>query len=221
MTRPFLLLLLIFTSLVAPAQKKQSLEKKLDIFWKSKYVRAGTLARAITFHAGDTIADIGTADGWFAAALSTYSDSLTFYLEDIDSALWNRAEFDAAVRHFSRIRQKRVSHQFHYVKGTDKSTGLPPNAFHKVLIIDTYHHFKHRDEMLSDAVSLLKPGGQIVILEALARRPGDIHQGCRTPIYAEHEIISHLEAHNLKLETIRLIHKVAGRKNKLFVFVKK
>lgn len=221
MTRPLLLLLLIITSLSAPAQKKQSLERKLDIFWKSKYLRASALARAITFQAGDTIADIGTADGWFAAALSAYSDSLTFYLEDVDSSVWSRVEFDSAVQHFSRARGKRVSNQFHYVKGTDKATGLPSNTFHKVLIIDTYHHFKHRDEMLSNVVSLLKPGGKIVILEALARRPGDIHQGCRTPIYQEHEIVSHMEAHKLKLETIKFIHRVAGRKNKLFVFVRK
>ncbi|MEX2233259.1 MAG: class I SAM-dependent methyltransferase [Cyclobacteriaceae bacterium] len=221
MTRQGLLLFFILTALVAPAQKKPGLEKKLDTFWKSKNLSAQSIAREVSFRPGDTIADIGTADGWFAAALSMYADSLTFYLEDIDSAVWNRAPFDSALVHFSKSAQKKVSHQFHYVKGTENATGLPSNAFNKVLIIDTYHHFKHRQEMLSDAVSLLKPGGQIVILEALARRPGDFHQGCRTPIYLEHEIISHLQSQGLHLKTIKLIHKVAGRKNKLFIFVKK
>ena len=216
-----LLLLLSGVSSTAPGQRKAGLEKKLEIFWKSKQPRANAITRAVIFAPGDTIADIGTADGWFAAALSSFCDSVVFYLEDIDSAVWNRTAFDTAVQYFSKKQQKISSHQYHYKQGTERSTGLPRNAFDKVLIIDTYHHFSQRDEMVSDAVSLLKSGGKIVILEALARKPGDFHQGCRQPIYSEEEIIAQLESHKLNLQTVRFIHKVAGRKNKLFIFVKK
>lgn len=221
MVRQFLVIaLLLLGAVAAPAQKKKGTDKQLETFWKSKHIRASAIARAVIFKAGDTIADIGTADGWFAAALSMYGDRLTFYLEDIDSTLWNADKFDLAFQYFSRINQKQVTHQFHYVTGTAKSTGLPHHIFDKVLIIDTYHHFTHRDDMLTDAINLLKPDGKIVIMEALARRPGDFHQGCKTPIYLEQEIISHMAAHQMKLESVRLIHKVAGRKNKLLIFVK-
>jgi predicted methyltransferase len=211
---------LVLPAFIATAQRKSTLDRQLDIFWKAKHLRANAIARAVPFSPGDTVADIGTADGWFVAALSAYTDSITFFLEDIDSAVWSRARFDSAVNHFSAIRQKKSSHQFHYVKGTEKSTGLIRNTFHKALIIDTYHHFSYRDEMIDDVASLLKPGGRIIVLEEVARKPGDIHHGCRKPIYAEDEIIHHMEAQNMKLESVTLSHKVAGRKNKLFVFVK-
>ena len=220
MVHKFLFLVFIFSSLSVSAQNRKSLDQKLDNFWKSKKTRALAIAREVTFHSGDTIADVGTADGWFIAALSAFTDSLTFYLEDIDSAAWNRAAFDSAVHRFSTIRHKKVTHRFHHTIGTDTATWLPGKTFHKVLMIDTYHHFIHRDEMLSDAVALLRPGGKIIILEALARRPGDIHKGCNTPVYGEQEIIGHLKAHELTLEKIVPIQKVAGRQNKLFIFVK-
>jgi len=220
MTRFHLLLLLVLPAITGSAQQNSTLQKQLNTFWKAKHVRAHAIARAVPFAAGDTVADIGSADGWFAAALSMYTDSITFFLEDIDSGAWSRTKFDSAVNHFAAINQKKLSHQFHYVKGTEKNTHLTRNIFHKVLIVDTYHHFSHRDEMLTDVASLLRPGGKVIILEALARKPGDIHHGCRKPIFAEHEIIEQLEARHLKLEAVKLIHKVAGRKNKLFVFVK-
>ena len=220
MARCCLLLLFLFATVSASAQKKATLEKKLDIFWKAKKHRATSIARMVSLEPGDTIADIGTADGWFIAALSTFSDSLIFYLEDIDSAVWNRPAFDSAVSHFARIQQKDISHQFHYSNGADTSTGLPHGVFHKVLIIDTYHHFRYRGAMLADAVLLLKPGGKIVVVEALSRRPGDVHHGCGEAIFSEQEIISDLEAQGLSLETATFIHKIAGRPNKIFVFSK-
>jgi ubiquinone/menaquinone biosynthesis C-methylase UbiE len=220
MARCCLFLLFLLATASASAQKRATLERKLDIFWNAKKHRASLIARMVSFEPGDTIADIGTADGWFIAALSTFSDNLTFYLEDIDSAVWNRPAFDSAVSHFARIRQKNISHQFHYSTGADTSTGLPHDVFHKVLIIDTYHHFKYRSKMLADAVSLLKPGGKIVVVEALSRRPGDLHHGCGEPIFSELEIISDLEAQGLSLETVTFIHKIAGRPNKIFIFSK-
>lgn len=221
MTRRYLFLLLVLIAFSGAAQRNLSLEKQLNIFWKAKHLRANAISRAVPFAPGDTVADIGTADGWFLAALSTYTDSITFFLEDIDSTVWSRPRFDSALNHFSAISQKKLSHQFHYVKGTEKNTGLIRNTFHKALIIDTYHHLSHRKEMLADIASLLKAGGKVIVLEALARKPGDIHHGCRKPIFTEDEIIQHLEAENLNLESVRLIHRVAGRENKLFVFVKK
>jgi predicted methyltransferase len=214
-----LLTLLLSIALCASGQKKKGLDRKLEIYWKSKHFHAMALAGECNFHPGDTVADIGTADGWFAAALSAYTDSVVFYLEDVDAAIWNAVTFDSAARHFSRQQNKSLTNQFFYAQGTERSSGLTPNAFHKVLIIDTYHHLEYRYAMLQNAVSLLKPGGKLIILETLARKPGDVHQGCRTPIYSEKEIVSEMATFNMHAEKIKLMHKVAGRKNKLFVFV--
>lgn len=208
----------LFIAFTSAAQDDHYLQKKLDTFWKSKRLRAQMVAETIGFRPGDTIADIGTADGWFAAALSMYSDSLVFYLEDVDTTLWNRQRFDAARNRFSLLSKTHRSHEYHYVKGTATSTKLPPGKFHTVLIIDTFHHFTNPGEMLSDAVALLRPGGKIAILEALARRPGDIHHGCGSRIFSESEIVARMKSHGMELSRTRFIHKVAGRRNQLFLF---
>ena len=207
-------------ALTTTGQDDNDLQKKLDTFWKSKRLRAQMLVGTVDFRPGDTIADIGTADGWFAAALSAYSDGMVFYLEDIDTTLWNRQRFDAAVNRFSLINKTHGSHQYHYVKGTATSTRLPPDKFHTVLIIDTFHHFTNPGEMLSDVVKLLRPGGKIAILEALARKPGDIHHGCGSRIYSEPEIVARMKAQGMELSATRFIHKVAGRRNQLFIFTR-
>jgi len=220
MIRPLLILLFLLT-LASPALaqcKKRGPEKKLDIFWSAKKQRARLLAEVAAFRPGEVVADIGTADGWFLAVLSAYTDSLTFYLEDIDTTNWNRAAFDSAVHFFAQKNQHTTSHKFHYVQGTERSTGLPHGAFDKVLIINTYHHFSHRDDMLADVVAMLKPGGRIIILEALARKPGDIHHACRKNIFSEEEIIEHMSSKGMHLETSRFIQKIAGRQNKALVF---
>ena len=119
------------------AQPDPRLEKKLNSFWKSRKAKAKIIAETSGFSAGDTIADIGTADGWFAAAISAFTDSLTFYLENVDSSAWDWEEFLRAVRYFSAMNNSRPSYQYHYVRGTEKKTGLAPYKYNKELIVHT------------------------------------------------------------------------------------
>jgi 2-polyprenyl-3-methyl-5-hydroxy-6-metoxy-1,4-benzoquinol methylase len=141
------------------------------------------------------------------------------YLEDVDSVVWKQESFDRALTYFSQQADKPPLHStFYHSIGSESVTGLPHQQFNKVLIIDTYHHLKNRRDMISDAVKLLRPEGKIIILEALARKTGDVHQGCKTPIYFEEEIVSQLQELNMKLLSTTLVHTIAGRKNKLFIF---
>lgn len=218
MSRLCLTVCLLVIPITLVAQPDARLEKKLNSFWKSRKAKAKIIAETSGFSAGDTIADIGTADGWFAAAVSAFTDSLTFYLEDIDSSAWDQEGFLQAVRYFSAMNNASPSHQYRYVRGTEKKTGLAPNKYNKVLIVDTYHHFTHRYEMLSDARSLLTYGGKILIFEVLARKPGDIHHGCGSRIFSEEEIVADLRSLGMKLERTRFVDRVAGRQTKLFIF---
>lgn len=62
----------LFFALTSAAQDDHDLQNQLDTFWKSKKMRAQMAEETADFHPGDTIADIGTADGygWFALALA-------------------------------------------------------------------------------------------------------------------------------------------------------
>jgi 2-polyprenyl-3-methyl-5-hydroxy-6-metoxy-1,4-benzoquinol methylase len=221
MLRFSLLLVICLANAQASAQKATDIEKRLHAFWKSKHISANAISQIADFRRGDVIADIGTGDGWFAAVLSTFTGHLTMYLEDVDSVVWKQENFDRALAYFSRQTDKPpLESTFYHSIGSQSVTGLAYQQFNKVLIIDTYHHFKNRQEMISDAVKLLKPEGKIIILEALAREKGDVHQGCKTPIYFEDEIVSQLQELNMKLLSATLVHTIAGRKNKLLIFVK-
>ena len=43
----------------------------------------------ISFRAGEVIADIGAGNGYLEGMLSVYNDSLTFYIQDIDTTICN------------------------------------------------------------------------------------------------------------------------------------
>jgi ubiquinone/menaquinone biosynthesis C-methylase UbiE len=220
MPRVIVLGLFCLSNLMACGQKSPDIEKRLQTFWKSKHISARAISQIADFRSGDTIADIGTADGWFAAVMSMFTDSLTMYLEDVDTGVWKQHNFHKALAHFSRENKKPPTHNtFYYSVGTENATGLPYQRFDKVLIVDTYHHFTRRREMISDVVRLLKPDGKIIIMEALARKKDDVHQGCKTPIYFEDEIVSQLEEFNMRLLSATLVHTIAGRPNKLLIFV--
>jgi ubiquinone/menaquinone biosynthesis C-methylase UbiE len=221
MFRLSLLLVICLANAEAEAQKTPDVEKRLHAFWKSKHVSANAISQIADLRPGDVIADIGTGDGWFAAVLSTFTDHLTMYLEDVDSVVWKQESFDRALSYFSQQADKPpLKSTFYHRIGSQSATGLAHQQFNKVLIIDTYHHLNNRREMISDAVKLLKPEGKIIILEALARKSGDVHQGCKTPIYFEDEIVSQLQELNMKLLSATLVHTIAGRKNKLLIFVR-
>lgn len=213
----FSLALLLFSNDVV-AQKEPRTERDLDVFWGAKQAKASKIARKLNFRPGDIIADIGTGSGWLAAAISMFADSVTFVLEDIDSTAFRQSLFDSALYHFSRKAGKLPLNSFTYAAGTECSSGLNKGTFNKVLLIDTYHHFTCTDKMLADITSLLKEGGQLLIVEAIARKPGDIHHGCRRPIFSEDEIISSVEAYGLTLTDKTMIYRTKGRRNMLMIF---
>ncbi len=214
-----LLCLLILLSGWAGAQRYDA-ERGFRIYWGGKHERAKKVAEAIHFQPGDTVADVGTGNGFFIAVLSQYTHGVTYYLEDLESALWNRDTFDRALAAFATFRPQPSANRFHHRAGTERSTGLPVNAFDKVLLMDTYHHFEFRDDMLTDIIALLKPAGKLAIMEAIARKSGDKHKGCKKTIFTEAEIEGHLVGKGMKLERKTFIDRAGGRKHMVLIFTR-
>src|SRR4030066_972042 len=50
----------------------------------------GRCIDTIRFKPGETVADIGAGNGYIEAMLSIFHDSLTFYIQDIDSTVCNQ-----------------------------------------------------------------------------------------------------------------------------------
>ena len=88
----------------------------------------------------DTIADIGSYDGYYPLMYSIFTDSVAFYLNDISSTGFGY--FDSIKSICTRLKGPLISNKFTTVIGNDSSTKLPGHLFSKVIIRDALHHFK-------------------------------------------------------------------------------
>ncbi|MBI2969095.1 MAG: methyltransferase domain-containing protein [Bacteroidetes bacterium] len=116
------------------------------------------------FHTGDTIAEVGALHGENMYGFTIVTDSVTFYVQDIDSIALSQTNFDKVVKHCKKLK-KPLTNKFYRCIGTAKQTNLPDNSFDKILLIMTFHEFTFMDEMMTDIYKKLKPAGQLYILE--------------------------------------------------------
>lgn len=191
-----------------------------DFYLSTLKKKLNVILEAAQFEAGDTIADVGAGLGWFDAAIGIYRDSLVFYLEDIDSAFVKNERLTEAISTFSKFRGSRIECRYHWVIGDEKSTGLPDGFVDKVLLIDTYHHIQYREDMIRDIVRILKPNGELVVMEPVGRKRGQIYKGCFSVIFTPEEIISSFSAHGLiHLKTLKTV-KSTRKRVRVFVFAR-
>lgn len=118
----------------------------------------------ISFAAGDKIADIGAANGSVDIMLSVFHDSLTFYIQDIDTSVCNQKAINELVIYYQGIKGKQFKNKFIIVAGDDDETNLPDNTFDKVLILWTYQYFKNPRAIMTDLTLKLKNDGLLYIV---------------------------------------------------------
>lgn len=113
----------------------------------------------------DTIADIGSFDGYYPLAYSIFSDSVVFYLNDISNSGF--VDFDSIKTICTTFKGQHISNKFKTIIGTDSCTNLPNHLFNKVVIRDALHHFKSMDKMLSDTKRIMKPQATLILFEPI------------------------------------------------------
>jgi len=118
----------------------------------------------INFKTRDIIADIGAGNGYVEAMLSLFHDSLTFYIQDIDTSVCNQKAIDSTVAFYQGINKKPFTNKFIAVNGTDFKTNLPDTTLDKVLMLWTYQYFKNPKILMTDLWQKLKPGGLMYII---------------------------------------------------------
>jgi len=116
----------------------------------------------------DTIADIGSYDGYYPLVYSIFSDSVVFYLNDISSDGFSY--FDSIEDICTKIKRHNLSNKFTVVIGNDSSTSLRDHMFNKVVIRDALHHFKSMDIMLSDIKRIMKSNAKLILFEPIRGR---------------------------------------------------
>ena len=141
------------------------------------------------FKPGQTVASIGAQCCHIEAAYAATTDSVIFYLEDIDSSKFKKKQAEFTWSYYGTLRGKSMTSKYKMILGDEKSTSLPEKAFDKILIINSFHEFTYVAEMLADIKNKLKPGGVLYIDEALPKKPGQLHGICNHPMLTNEETI--------------------------------
>ena len=112
---------------------------------------------ALDLRAGETIADIGSGSGYFALRFAAHlGDQGRVFAVDVDPEMvrfLNRRVRDAGVRNVQTILAE------------PGDPLLPDASVDRFVVIDTWHHIEKPLEYLALMKKMLRPGGQIVMID--------------------------------------------------------
>ena len=124
----------------------------------------GRCIDTINFKPGETVADVGAGNGYIEAMLSIFHDSITFYIQDIDSNVCNPKAINEVVTFYQNVKGKPILNRFITVIGSDTETNLPDDTFDKILMLWTYQYFKNPKAIMIDIRLKLKNDGRLYII---------------------------------------------------------
>lgn len=118
----------------------------------------------IGFKKGDVVADIGSGNGSVVIMLSMFHDSITFYIQDIDSLVCNPEKINSLIGYYEGLNEGPFTNSFLIATGSDTETNLPDNTFDKILMLSTYQYFKYPQAIMTDLKQKLKDDGIMYIV---------------------------------------------------------
>jgi SAM-dependent methyltransferase len=192
-TKPAFIAAFILFFYTSPAQKMQTFKGHCGSFFESMaHLNKVKQAELDFYHfqPGQTVASIGAQCCHWEAAYAAATDSITFYLEDIDTSKFKKEQADFVWNYYGNLRGKPMTSNYKMVLGDERSTSLPEKTFDKILIINSFHEFTYQAEMLDDIKQKLKPNGILYIDEALPKREDQLHGICNLPMLTAEETIA-------------------------------
>jgi hypothetical protein len=107
---------------------------------------------------------VGAGNGYIEAMLSIFHDSLTFYIQDIDSSVCNQKTINEVVNFYQNVNERPFTNKFIATKGTDNETNLPDDTLDIIFMLWTYQYFKNPKAIITDLKSKLKNDGRMYII---------------------------------------------------------
>lgn len=127
---------------------------------RDKWQRPDEIIKHLNLKPGSKVADIGCHEGYMTMKLSkVVGENGTVYAEDI-----SQSKLDKLKEHLEDRKISNVS----IVKGNEDDPNLPENTLDAVVILDAYHEMDSHDEILQHIRQSLKPGGRLLLCEAVA-----------------------------------------------------
>lgn len=169
----------------------------MDSIHAIRQARIDAMVAFIQLKPSDTVADIGSGNGYNIVRLSKYYPGVKYHVEDIDSTSCNRKNFQKAI---SIYNPAIALSDFTFTYGTTTSTHLPKQYFTKVLMIAVVHEFDDKALMFADIKSILKAGGDIYIEEPFVLKPtAKKDKGCNNPYLTEEQFKDIITANGLTI----------------------
>ena len=158
--------------------------------------------------AGDVIASVGASNGFRAGMLSVLTDSLTFYLEDIDESCLNEEEVKRVWKWYGKVRGTPLTNRYKIVIGTETETRLPDHTFDKIVVSAAFHHFSDQKAMLDDLKKKLKKEGKLYIIENVVKNSGEVRKKtCRHPLLSEADLRKVFEDNGFEVSSVHELHR--------------
>lgn len=124
---------------------------------RDEYQKPHEVLAALQLKPGEAIADIGAGSGYFTLRLAAHvGDGGRVFAVDIDPEMirhLNRRVRDAGVRNVQTV-----------LADADDPL-LPDDSIDRFVIVDTWHHIEKPVEYLARVKKMLKPGGQVVMID--------------------------------------------------------
>jgi SAM-dependent methyltransferase len=119
----------------------------------------------------DTVVSIGVGSGWREFMLSMYTDSITFYLEDIDTSCVTHDKINNKyLPYYNAFRGSGITNSFIPAIGNDTAIFIKNAVANDILIINVYHHFSDDIAIVKESKRILRRGGKLFIDEHVLRR---------------------------------------------------
>jgi len=123
---------------------------------RDAYQKPHEVIAALDLKPGEVVADIGSGSGYFTLRLAAHvGDTGRVYGVDIDPAM---------VRHLNR-RVRDAGLRNVHVLLADPDDPLLPEPVDRFVVVDTWHHIEKQTEYLALMRKLLRPGGQVVMID--------------------------------------------------------
>ena len=157
----------------------------------------------------DTLTDIGAQSGFIDAHYSIIIDNLYFNLLDTDEKALNKKNVNNNFKSIHKIYKNHNYYNYNITINTTEKLPLSNNSCSKVLCRKTIHEFTNQDEMIAEIRRILKPDGELFIIETVPTKPNQIDSTCKFKLLSADSIVTLFSNHRFELKKKKVSEKNA------------
>lgn len=148
---------------------------------------------------GENVASIGVSNGYLEVNIAAFVDSVNWTLQDIDSTCLNQIEFNQVLNYFEKLNGKPIKGEFSLIVGEEEKTNLLNNNYDRILLVNVFHELTNKEAIMKDISELINSNGEIVISENIAKKKGQLHNGCGHVRLYEPDFLMEMQKFNFRL----------------------